>query len=193
MNRRSAVDEIRRRVDELERLRDAPIALRMLRRYETELAVSGAVGSCLSRILTRRIHLLINLGVLKHHQSAGVTIALKNLSHGLVNNVARSHATRSLEPNHPATVAGNRIMLEAKMGGRKVIPCVWIKNRRNEPTIGDPIRPINAVVTPIIRNGQPHQTSRSRRLRIARTAIASKSTITKNGEKWIAERTICNL
>src|SRR5919204_49015 len=28
--------------------------------------------------------------------SAGVTLALKNLSHGLVNNVARSHGTRSL-------------------------------------------------------------------------------------------------
>jgi uncharacterized protein (DUF362 family) len=31
--------------------------------------------------------------VLKHHQSAGVTLALKNMSHGLVNNVNRSHVT----------------------------------------------------------------------------------------------------
>ncbi|MBV9227094.1 MAG: DUF362 domain-containing protein, partial [Acidobacteriaceae bacterium] len=35
----------------------------------------------------------INLPVLKHHQSAGVTITLKNMSHGFVNNVNRSHMT----------------------------------------------------------------------------------------------------
>jgi uncharacterized protein (DUF362 family) len=42
------------------------------------------------------VNKLINLPVLKDHQSAGVTLALKNLSHGLVNNVNRSHATFSL-------------------------------------------------------------------------------------------------
>lgn len=31
--------------------------------------------------------------MLKHRQSAGVTLALKNMSHGLVNNVSRSHVT----------------------------------------------------------------------------------------------------
>lgn len=46
--------------------------------------------------ITKRVNKLINLGVLKDHQSAGVTVALKNLSHGLVNNVARSHSTGSL-------------------------------------------------------------------------------------------------
>ena len=35
----------------------------------------------------REVNKLINLPVLKDHQSAGVTLALKNLSHGLVNNV----------------------------------------------------------------------------------------------------------
>jgi uncharacterized protein (DUF362 family) len=34
--------------------------------------------------------------VLKDHQSAGVTLALKNLSHGLVNNVYRSHSSSTL-------------------------------------------------------------------------------------------------
>jgi len=33
------------------------------------------------------------LPVLKDHGSAGITGALKNMSHGLVNNVCRSHAT----------------------------------------------------------------------------------------------------
>jgi uncharacterized protein (DUF362 family) len=43
--------------------------------------------------LTQRIDKLINLAVLKDHRSAGVTLCLKNLSHGLVNNTARSHPT----------------------------------------------------------------------------------------------------
>jgi uncharacterized protein (DUF362 family) len=46
--------------------------------------------------------------VLKDHQSAGITLALKNLSHGLVNNVCRSHGTRSLNACNafiPAVVA----------------------------------------------------------------------------------------
>jgi hypothetical protein len=45
------------------------------------------------QILTREINKFVNLPVVKHHQSAGVTIALKNMSHGLVNNVRRSHVT----------------------------------------------------------------------------------------------------
>jgi uncharacterized protein (DUF362 family) len=44
-----------------------------------------------ARFITGEITKLINLAVLKDHQAAGVTLALKNLSHGLVNNVARSH------------------------------------------------------------------------------------------------------
>jgi len=51
--------------------------------------------SYVARFLTQEVNKVINLGVLKHHQSAGVTIALKNLSHGMVNNVARSHLSRS--------------------------------------------------------------------------------------------------
>jgi uncharacterized protein (DUF362 family) len=49
--------------------------------------------SYVSRFLSKEINKLINVCVLKHHQSAGVTLALKNLSHGLVNNVNRSHAS----------------------------------------------------------------------------------------------------
>lgn len=46
--------------------------------------------------ITKQVNKLINVCLIKDHQSAGVTVALKNLSHGLVNNVARSHATKSL-------------------------------------------------------------------------------------------------
>ncbi len=49
--------------------------------------------SYVAKFLTREVNKLINVCVLKHHQSAGVTLALKNLSHGLVNNVNRSHVT----------------------------------------------------------------------------------------------------
>jgi len=49
--------------------------------------------SYVAKTVTRRINKFINLPVLKHHQSAGVTIALKNMSHGMVNNVNRSHLT----------------------------------------------------------------------------------------------------
>jgi hypothetical protein len=48
------------------------------------------------KVVTRMVNKFINLPVLKHHQSAGVTIALKNMSHGMVNNVNRSHLTPTL-------------------------------------------------------------------------------------------------
>jgi hypothetical protein len=52
--------------------------------------------SYVCRVVTRMVNKFINLPVLKHHQSAGVTIALKNMSHGLVNNVNRSHLTPTM-------------------------------------------------------------------------------------------------
>jgi hypothetical protein len=52
--------------------------------------------SYVSKIVSSRVNKIINLPVLKHHQSAGVTITLKNMSHGFVNNVNRSHMTPTL-------------------------------------------------------------------------------------------------
>lgn len=49
-----------------------------------------------AKFITHSVNKLINLCVLKDHQSAGITLALKNLSHGLVNNVARSHSSYTL-------------------------------------------------------------------------------------------------
>ncbi len=49
-----------------------------------------------AKFITKDINKLINLPVLKDHQSAGVTLALKNLSHGLVNNVCRTHSSSTL-------------------------------------------------------------------------------------------------
>lgn len=47
--------------------------------------------SHLCNIVSKKIDKFISVPVLKDHRSAGVTITLKNMSHGLVNNVARSH------------------------------------------------------------------------------------------------------
>jgi len=52
--------------------------------------------SYVSNFISKDVNKLVNLCLLKHHQSAGVTIALKNLSHGLVNNVSRSHSSSTL-------------------------------------------------------------------------------------------------
>jgi uncharacterized protein (DUF362 family) len=49
--------------------------------------------SHLGLLITKRVNKLVMLPCLKDHGSAGVTGALKNISHGSVNNVARSHAT----------------------------------------------------------------------------------------------------
>ncbi|MGH9627123.1 MAG: DUF362 domain-containing protein, partial [Bryobacteraceae bacterium] len=49
-----------------------------------------------ANFITKEVNKLINLPVLKDHQSAGITLALKNLSHGLVNNVNRSHSSKTL-------------------------------------------------------------------------------------------------
>jgi hypothetical protein len=67
-----------------------------------------AQRSYAARFITREVNKLINVPCLKDHQSAGITLALKNLSHGLVNNVSRSHGTTSLNACNafiPAVVA----------------------------------------------------------------------------------------
>jgi uncharacterized protein (DUF362 family) len=49
-----------------------------------------------ARFITRDVNKLINLCILKDHGAAGVTLALKNMSHGLVNNVNRTHSTKGI-------------------------------------------------------------------------------------------------
>lgn len=61
--------------------------------------------SHLGLLITKRVNKLVMLPVLKDHGSAGVTGALKNMSHGSVNNVARSHST-------PETNACNQFIPE---------------------------------------------------------------------------------
>ncbi|MCB1018783.1 MAG: DUF362 domain-containing protein, partial [Acidobacteria bacterium] len=49
--------------------------------------------SYVAKFVTKEVNKIINIPLLKHHQSAGVTMALKNMSHGFTNNVSRSHAS----------------------------------------------------------------------------------------------------
>jgi uncharacterized protein (DUF362 family) len=58
--------------------------------YEQELVTHGSVGSRLSKILTQRCDVLINVPVLKDHDVAGVTIALKNM-YGVIHNPNKYH------------------------------------------------------------------------------------------------------
>ena len=56
-----------------------------------DVSHKAASRSHAALFISRDVNKLINLPVLKSHNAAGVTLALKNLSHGLVNNVSRSH------------------------------------------------------------------------------------------------------
>jgi uncharacterized protein (DUF362 family) len=58
--------------------------------YEENLAAWGSVGSRMSKILTERTGVLINLPVLKDHDGAGVTIGLKNMC-GVIHNPNKYH------------------------------------------------------------------------------------------------------
>jgi hypothetical protein len=49
--------------------------------------------SHLGKLVTKTVNKIVAIPVVKDHGSAGVTGALKNMSHGTVNNVARSHST----------------------------------------------------------------------------------------------------
>ena len=58
--------------------------------YEDETATWGKVSSRLSKILTQRTKLMINLPILKDHEGAGVTIAMKNM-YGVIHNPNKCH------------------------------------------------------------------------------------------------------
>jgi hypothetical protein len=71
-------------------------------------AEPAARRSYAAQFITQQVHKLVNLALLKDHQAAGVSLSLKNLSHGLANNAQRSHiSTTSMACNAyiPAVVA----------------------------------------------------------------------------------------
>ncbi len=58
--------------------------------YEDTLSRFGSVGSRVSKILTRQCDVLINVPVLKDHDGAGITAALKNM-YGVIHNPNKCH------------------------------------------------------------------------------------------------------
>jgi uncharacterized protein (DUF362 family) len=70
--------------------------------------------SHLCTVVSQEVDKVVNVCVLKDHASAGLTMALKNMSHGLVNNVVRSHASASINwcDTFIPTVVGMRAIRE---------------------------------------------------------------------------------
>lgn len=58
--------------------------------YERQVETSGEIGSCFSRIVTRQVTALVSVAVLKHHDLAGVSGALKNF-YGAIHNPNKYH------------------------------------------------------------------------------------------------------
>ncbi len=71
--------------------------------YGTEIESCGSVGSLVSEVLARHATALVNVGVLKDHDLAGVSAGLKNL-YGVIHNPNRYH-DRACDP-YVAEVAG---------------------------------------------------------------------------------------
>lgn len=68
--------------------------------YESQPEISGSIGSCFSRIISKGCTALINLGVLKDHDLSGVSAAMKNLF-GVIHNPNRYHFDVHKDPYLP--------------------------------------------------------------------------------------------
>lgn len=84
--------------------------------YEDDLAEFGSVGSRLSKILTTRCDVLISVPVLKDHDGAGVTMALKNM-YGVIHNPNKYH------PNGCNPYIADVNMLPAIRSRQRLIIC----------------------------------------------------------------------
>lgn len=68
--------------------------------YERQPEISGSIGSCFSRIVSKGCTAMINLGVLKDHDLSGTSVAMKNLF-GLIHNPNRYHFDVYKDPYLP--------------------------------------------------------------------------------------------
>jgi len=59
-------------------------------RFDKEVSESRSVGTCFSTLLSQKITKLINVGVLKDHDLAGVSVGLKNY-YGVIHNPNKYH------------------------------------------------------------------------------------------------------
>ena len=58
--------------------------------YDKEVSESRSVGTCFSSLLSQKITKLVNVGVLKDHDLAGVSVGLKNY-YGVIHNPNKYH------------------------------------------------------------------------------------------------------
>ncbi len=58
--------------------------------YDSELSFAGSVGSCFSKIISKFSTAIINIGVMKDHDLAGISGALKNF-YGAIHNPNKYH------------------------------------------------------------------------------------------------------
>lgn len=58
--------------------------------YEEEPEQSGEIGSCFSRLLTRKVTALVSVGVVKDHDLSGISCGAKNL-YGVIHNPNKYH------------------------------------------------------------------------------------------------------
>jgi uncharacterized protein (DUF362 family) len=89
--------------------------------YESDVEESYSVGACFSTILARQVTKLINVGVLKDHDLAGVSVGLKNY-YGVIHNPNKYHgnncspfaahlaAHRFIKDRHVLTVADAAVL-----------------------------------------------------------------------------------
>ncbi len=52
--------------------------------------------SYVALFLSRRVNKVVNLACLKHHNAAGVTLAIKNIAFGMMNNCCRAHQGKTI-------------------------------------------------------------------------------------------------
>jgi uncharacterized protein (DUF362 family) len=81
--------------------------------YDKEVSESRSVGTCFSSILSQQITKLINVGVLKDHDLAGVSVGLKNY-YGVIHNPNKYHGNNCTPgvahlANHPL-IQGKHIL-----------------------------------------------------------------------------------
>ncbi|MBI5525947.1 MAG: DUF362 domain-containing protein [Deltaproteobacteria bacterium] len=75
--------------------------------YEDEPESSGELGSCFSRLLTRRLDVLVSVGVCKDHDLSGVSCGAKNL-YGVIHNPNKYH-DQNCDPYIPDLLASRPV------------------------------------------------------------------------------------
>ncbi len=82
--------ELRRAGYRVNKTGSGPLCFGTDNEYEHTPEISGSIGSCFSRILTRRCDAVISMPVMKDHDLSGVSVNLKNF-YGAIHNPNKYH------------------------------------------------------------------------------------------------------